>query len=343
MHSQCSLNNSYVPESSDWTTIEKSLATTILIIIDTCALFANILIIATIVLTKSLRQRPEISLVANLAVSDLFVALLIIPYSVDVLLYDQLRLGNWSEEFIGFLNFLLCIASIVNLTVLALDQYLCIKWPFRFEISRPTSSKYAVIYVWLHSACCGIPPYFGVNSYSCFIPNIGYCTEQQWSEESNSVVFSVIVIVFSWGASFLVLIFAYANIFMVLRRQRKAISSTMVHRRDCPINKATLTAATELNSVPIGAASQNEAGSSVQQNVDGNDVSVATPARRVSRKRCSCLPDTKPATSLFIIVLVYLVSWTPFCVMLLVEIATERKEYHICHSCFYGLAIRAAC
>ena len=366
-------NTAYQPVSSKWSSTEKSISITIAISKNISAIFLNLMIITTIMVTKHLRMQPDSVLIANLALADLLVACCVMPFTSDILLHNELNFSKVVSDFVGFGNFLFCIASILNLVTLSVDQLLILRWPFKYQLYRTRSlAAYMATAVWIYSAFCTLPPLLGVSAYACFIPNTGQCTNEKWAGTNDAVIFTVLVVVFSWGVGVVVLIIAYTLIYQVVRRQRAAIKHTMVHKKDCmlltgvagerasSIAKPTfpdpkkLTRVIQRNEnidsiISIDKIERNRNKSrkvqifslpccSRQSESEDGSKEIATSVQRTinlsenkkSKRglRCSCIPNTKTARSLLIIVIVYFISWTPFCIVLLTEIALKKKRFN---------------
>ncbi|XP_029678830.1 5-hydroxytryptamine receptor 1 [Formica exsecta] len=118
----------------------------------------NILVCVAVFLVRKLRK-PCNYLLVSLAVSDLCVALLVMPMA---LLY-QIS-GNWSfgslmcDLWVSF-DVLSCTASILNLCMISVDRFWAITKPLQYGIKRTT--RRMIIYVslvWLGAACISLPP-----------------------------------------------------------------------------------------------------------------------------------------------------------------------------------------
>ena len=95
----------------------------------------------------------------SLAVSDLCVALLVMPVS---LVYEVL--GTWPfgatacDAWVAF-DVLSCTASILNLCMISVDRYYAITRPLDYGVKRtPTRMLCCVALVWISSACISLPP-----------------------------------------------------------------------------------------------------------------------------------------------------------------------------------------
>ncbi|XP_067206411.1 5-hydroxytryptamine receptor 1 isoform X3 [Linepithema humile] len=118
----------------------------------------NILVCVAVFLVRKLRK-PCNYLLVSLAVSDLCVALLVMPMA---LLY-QIS-GNWSfgpimcDLWVSF-DVLSCTASILNLCMISVDRYWAITKPLKYGVKRtPRRMIIYVSLVWIGAACISLPP-----------------------------------------------------------------------------------------------------------------------------------------------------------------------------------------
>nr|CAD7586909.1 unnamed protein product [Timema genevievae] len=118
----------------------------------------NILVCVAVCLVRKLR-RPCNYLLVSLAVSDICVALLVMPMA---LLYEVL--GQWSfgpvacDLWVSF-DVLSCTASILNLCMISVDRYYAITKPLEYGVKRtPRRMIGCVSLVWLGAACISLPP-----------------------------------------------------------------------------------------------------------------------------------------------------------------------------------------
>ncbi|XP_029037745.1 5-hydroxytryptamine receptor 1 [Osmia bicornis bicornis] len=118
----------------------------------------NILVCVAVFLVRKLR-RPCNYLLVSLAVSDLCVALLVMPMA---LLYEIS--GNWSfgafmcDFWVSF-DVLSCTASILNLCMISVDRFCAITKPLKYGVKRtPRRMIIYVSLVWLGAACISLPP-----------------------------------------------------------------------------------------------------------------------------------------------------------------------------------------
>ncbi|RUS78861.1 hypothetical protein EGW08_013366, partial [Elysia chlorotica] len=144
-----------------------------------CTVVGNSLVCISVGLVKRL-QSPSNLLIVSLAVADLFVGLLVMPYAAVYELYGSWVLGPFICDMWTTTDVLLCTASILNLCAISVDRYFVITRPFQYAIKRtPKRMGITVLIVWSVSAVVSIPPVFGWKTpsppFECMISSdIGY-------------------------------------------------------------------------------------------------------------------------------------------------------------------------
>ena len=118
----------------------------ILLLIILGTVIGNVLVCVAVCLVRKLR-RPCNYLLVSLAVSDLCVAVLVMP---TALLYEVLK--NWSfgqlfcDIWVSF-DVLCCTASILNLCAISVDRYWAITKPLEYGVKR-TPRRMMMCVVW---------------------------------------------------------------------------------------------------------------------------------------------------------------------------------------------------
>ncbi|XP_066582241.1 5-hydroxytryptamine receptor 1 [Prorops nasuta] len=145
-------------KNSPYTPIQAILIALILGSIIVGTVIGNILVCVAVFLVRKLR-RPCNYLLVSLAVSDLCVALLVMPMA---LLYEIS--GNWSfgaimcDLWVSF-DVLSCTASILNLCMISVDRFCAITKPLQYGVKRtPRRMIIYVSLVWIGAACISLPP-----------------------------------------------------------------------------------------------------------------------------------------------------------------------------------------
>lgn len=189
----------------------------------------NILVCVAVCLVRKLR-RPCNYLLVSLAVSDLCVAILVMPMA---LLYEIL--GHWNfgrvmcDLWVSF-DVLSCTASILNLCMISVDRYYAITKPLEYGVKRtPRRMIACVSLVWLGAACISLPPLL-------ILGNEHGQTEPDMSQQCvvcQNFGYQIYATLGSFYIPLTVMIVVYYKIFRAARRivleERKAQSHLETH------------------------------------------------------------------------------------------------------------------
>lgn len=150
--------SSFPGPDSPYSPVEAVIIGFVLVCVIVVTIIGNILVCVAVCLVRKLR-RPCNYLLVSLAVSDLCVAILVMPMA---LLYEIL--GRWSfgpivcDVWVSF-DVLSCTASILNLCMISVDRYYAITKPLEYGVKRtPRRMIACVSLVWLGAACISLPP-----------------------------------------------------------------------------------------------------------------------------------------------------------------------------------------
>lgn len=176
--SALSINNTNLNSTSNWTffepnttvhkvphikhskysTIVTVLLAAVFMIVIFVTIVGNVLVCIAVCLVRKLR-RPSNYLIVSLAVSDLCVAILVMPVAM---VYDLL--GTWPFgpvvcDFWVSSDVLSCAASILNLCMISVDRYYAITKPLEYGVKRtPKRMLFCVFIVWMGAAFISLPP-----------------------------------------------------------------------------------------------------------------------------------------------------------------------------------------
>ncbi|KAK7864743.1 hypothetical protein R5R35_013619 [Gryllus longicercus] len=118
----------------------------------------NILVCVAVFLVRKLR-RPCNYLLVSLAVSDLCVALLVMPMALASEIFEAWPFGPFVCDLWVSFDVLSCTASILNLCMISVDRYFAITKPLEYGVKRtPKRMVACVALVWLFAACVSLPP-----------------------------------------------------------------------------------------------------------------------------------------------------------------------------------------
>ncbi|XP_045690554.1 D(1B) dopamine receptor [Phyllostomus hastatus] len=109
-------------------------------------LLGNVLVCAAVVRSRHLRARMTNVFIVSLAVSDLFVALLVMPWKAVAEVAGHWPFGAFCDVWVAF-DIMCSTASILNLCVISVDRYWAISRPFHYQ--RKMTQRVALVMVGL--------------------------------------------------------------------------------------------------------------------------------------------------------------------------------------------------
>ncbi|XP_050357516.1 alpha-2Db adrenergic receptor-like [Nymphalis io] len=146
---------------SGYTPAHIIIASVVVTVLMIMVVVGNMLVIIAIVTEKALKNIQN-WFIASLAVSDFFLGLVIMPFSLANELMGYWIFGFWWCEIHSAMDVLLCTASIMNLCLISLDRYWSITQAVDYLKKRtPARAALMIAAVWLMSALVCIPPLLG--------------------------------------------------------------------------------------------------------------------------------------------------------------------------------------
>ena len=192
----------------------------------------NILVIMSVFTYRPLRNVPNFFIV-SLAVADLAVALLVMPFNVANFCVGYWVFGKiFCNMWLTF-DILTCTASILNLCAIAIDRYYAIHDPINYSRKRTLKRVMVTIaLVWGLSAVISIPPLIGWNNSSgtgLFDEKTGIC---ELTDEKGYVIYSASG---SFYIPLIIMSFVYINIFRATRRRLRQRANAAAAARTMPL------------------------------------------------------------------------------------------------------------
>ncbi|XP_070808739.1 D(2) dopamine receptor isoform X2 [Pituophis catenifer annectens] len=179
--------------------------------------FGNVLVCMAVSKEKALQTTTNY-LIVSLAVADLLVATLVMPWVVYMEVVGEWRFSRIHCDIFVTLDVMMCTASILNLCAISIDRYTAVAMPMlyntRYSSKRRVTGMIAV--VWILSFAISCPLMFGLNNTEkneCIIANPAF------------VVYSSIV---SFYVPFIVTLLVYVQIYIVLRKRRKRVNTKRI-------------------------------------------------------------------------------------------------------------------
>lgn len=306
--------------TQNWSSVEVALSSFALTLVNILAVSGNLLVMFVVSYTKELHGKESNWFVMNLALADLLVSLTVIPISIDTLIRGTFRHGSALKEFTGFANFLFCICSIMSLQLLSLDRWFAIAKPFKYlEVISPRKAFAACLFVWIYSTVCALPPKFGVSSYYCFIPNLDVCDlNRDWSGSYKTRIFAIAVIGLSYFVALIIMAMSYWKIFQITRSHVRKINAQLSLQHFSQTNRCWEDTERVSNSSVANVHNTNETSTKSSRRKKWWNSS----SNRVTFSRAS---DIQTTTTFLIVIGVYFLCWTPFCVTLVLDIIMDKK------------------
>nr|XP_025122665.1 D(2) dopamine receptor isoform X2 [Bubalus bubalis] len=176
--------------------------------------FGNVLVCMAVSREKALQTTTNY-LIVSLAVADLLVATLVMPWVVYLEVVGEWRFSRIHCDIFVTLDVMMCTASILNLCAISIDRYTAVAMPMLYNTRYSSKRRVTVMIaiVWVLSFTISCPMLFGLNNTDqneCIIANPAF------------VVYSSIV---SFYVPFIVTLLVYIKIYIVLRRRRKRVNT----------------------------------------------------------------------------------------------------------------------
>lgn len=189
----------------------------ILVIVPCLTLFGNVLVILAVVKERTLQTVTNYFIV-SLAVADLLVAVLVMPFAVYVLVNGSWSLPGFVCDFYIAMDVTCSTSSIFNLVAISIDRYIAVTQPIKYAKHKNNRRVWlTILLVWAISAAIGSPIVLGLNNTPDRIP------DQCMFYNTDFIIYSSLS---SFYIPCIIMVFLYYNIFKALRnRARRARAS----------------------------------------------------------------------------------------------------------------------
>ncbi|NWU52500.1 DRD1C protein, partial [Dromas ardeola] len=210
-------------------------------------LLGNTLVCVAVVKFRHLRSKVTNFFVISLAVSDLFVAVLVMPWKAATEVAGFWPFGAFCDVWVAF-DIMCSTASILNLCIISMDRYWAISNPFRYE--RKMTQRVAFIMIgvaWLLSLLISFIPvqlkwHKDRELFSQQEPGFNVTEEEENCDSSLNRTYAISSSLISFYIPVAIMIVTYTRIFRIAQRQIRRISSLErvveraqnCHSSDCP-------------------------------------------------------------------------------------------------------------
>ncbi len=140
----------HLQEGSGLNQIGTTIVIVILSFLVIFALIGNITLVTTIVLVRKLHSKTHLLLV-DLAISDIILAITVVPIDIDKLVRDGFHYNVAICEFTNTMFFMSLPASALSLSLLTLERYITLKYPLtRLKILTKKRAVGALVFKWFY-------------------------------------------------------------------------------------------------------------------------------------------------------------------------------------------------
>ncbi|XP_012672788.2 D(5)-like dopamine receptor [Clupea harengus] len=217
-------NESYVdakgPET-DSSGVRAALTGCILLILIVSTLLGNTLVCVAVIKFRHLRSKVTNFFVISLAVSDLFVAVLVMPWKAMSEVAGCWLFGDFCETWIAF-DIMCSTASILNLCIISVDRYWAISSPFRYERKMTQRVAFTMISVaWTLSILISFIPV----QLSWHKVDDEYAVEINECNATLNKTYAIASSLISFYIPVVIMIGTYTRIFRIAQIQIRRISS----------------------------------------------------------------------------------------------------------------------
>ena len=273
---------------------------------------ANSFICRCILSHRSLRTITN-SFIFNLAATDFLLSVLCMPFALVSAIAGIWVFGEVMCVLTGFLLSVLCITSILTLALVAIDRYLAICRPLKYcTLITHRTSLAMIVYVWMQASVCAIMPVLGWGEGYVFVAEESIC-RPSFGKPSVDNGYTIFLFLTCFVAPFSVIAFTYVSILSTASRQfrrvhhrkRNQVGTTEhVHPSNSHLNCETTFVRTPENTIIADEITSATNTSRPKK--------LYTPGAIRSKRR----RKTRGFKMLWIIVVVFLICWSPYFVMI---------------------------
>uniref|UniRef100_H3CFF1 Dopamine receptor D2 like n=1 Tax=Tetraodon nigroviridis TaxID=99883 RepID=H3CFF1_TETNG len=137
----------------------------LLVLLIFCVVFGNVLVCLAVSRERALQTTTNY-LIVSLAVSDLLLAMQVMPWGVYLEVVGEWHFSLIHCDILLTLDVMMCTASILNLCAISIDRYIAVAMPMLYNTRYSSRRRVAVMIavVWFLSFAISCPLLFGLNN-----------------------------------------------------------------------------------------------------------------------------------------------------------------------------------
>ncbi|XP_020513740.2 D(5)-like dopamine receptor [Labrus bergylta] len=201
----------------------RALTGCVLCVLIVSTLLGNTLVCAAVIKFRHLRSKVTNSFVISLAVSDLFVAVLVMPWRAVSEVAGFWLFGRFCDTWVAF-DIMCSTASILNLCIISMDRYWAISSPFKYE--RKMTRRFAFLMIgvaWTLSILISFIP-VQLNWHRAYSDNSTAENPEDCNASLNRT-YAISSSLISFYIPVVIMVGTYTRIFRIAQTQIRRISS----------------------------------------------------------------------------------------------------------------------
>ncbi|XP_076362570.1 5-hydroxytryptamine receptor 1-like [Tachypleus tridentatus] len=308
----------------------------------------NSLVCISVYLVKKLRQ-PSNFLLVSLAVSDLCVSLLVMPFALHYELVGKWNLGpSICDMWVAF-DVTSCTASILNLCMISVDRYLAIIKPLTYGVRRTSRRIWlCIVFVWVLSCLISVPPLLVLGNEHGTLANPTCDVSQNFGYQLYATLGAFYI-------PLIIMIFMYLKIYIAAKRVVEAEHKSLVYaqrkfwrnengycNKNCQSERLIQSVCTVPGVAPknfisgsirdqeIHAPSTSDTISNFYDHTIKSHDDEEDYEKNQTKSKSSVWKERKASVTLGIIMSAFTVCWLPFFVLALLR-AIDEDMFNVSH------------
>ncbi|XP_074648520.1 RYamide receptor-like [Tubulanus polymorphus] len=213
----CSVNSTAGPITDhSWSTWALTLITAMYVLVIVCAVIGNGSVCYIVLAFRRMRTVTNYFIV-NLAISDLLMAVLCIPFTFTAnVVYQYWPFGHVICSFIPYLQIVAIFLSSFTLVAIALDRYIAISYPMRPKLTGKQAFGIIAL-IWVISTGVSLPVALTSKLEEGHYNDnqVDYCDEA-WKYPEQKYGYSIAIMVLQYFLPLSLFIFAYVRICVII-------------------------------------------------------------------------------------------------------------------------------